>query len=96
MTGDFISDEGRDRLEALVTSNDGYFLAEKDLAIRGPGELLGVKQSGLPEFKIADLVTDRSLLDEAKEDASSFPLDDPTELTELSTRFSEGKFLFAN
>ncbi|TGM72819.1 ATP-dependent DNA helicase RecG [Leptospira mtsangambouensis] len=96
MTGDFISDEGKDRLEALVTSNDGYFLAEKDLAIRGPGELLGVKQSGLPEFKIADLVTDRSLLDEAKEDASSFPLDDPTELTELSTRFSEGKFLFAN
>ncbi|EKJ88003.1 ATP-dependent DNA helicase RecG [Leptospira meyeri] len=96
MTGDFISEEGRDRLEALVTSNDGYFLAEKDLAIRGPGELLGVKQSGLPEFKIADLVTDRSLLDEAKEDASSFPLDDPSELTELSTRFNEGKFLFAN
>lgn len=96
MTGDFISDEGKDRLEALVSSNDGYYLAEKDLAIRGPGELLGVKQSGLPEFKIADLVSDRSLLDEAKEDASSFPLDDPTELAELSTRFSEGKFLFAN
>ncbi|MBM9546375.1 ATP-dependent DNA helicase RecG [Leptospira sp. 201903074] len=96
MTGDFISDEGKDRLEALVSSNDGYYLAEKDLAIRGPGELLGVKQSGLPEFKIADLVSDRNLLDEAKEDASSFPLDDPTELAELSTRFSEGKFLFAN
>ncbi|EMY71324.1 ATP-dependent DNA helicase RecG [Leptospira vanthielii] len=96
MTGDFISDEGRDRLEALVASNDGYYLAEKDLAIRGPGELLGVKQSGLPEFKIADLVSDRNLLDEAKEDASSFPLDDPTEVAELSTRFSEGKFLFAN
>lgn len=96
MTGDFISDEGKDRLEALVASNDGYFLAEKDLAIRGPGELLGVKQSGLPEFKIADLVSDRTLLDEAKEDASSFPLDDPSELAELSTRFSEGKFLFAN
>ncbi|TGL44561.1 ATP-dependent DNA helicase RecG [Leptospira perdikensis] len=96
MTGDFISDEGRDRLEALVASNDGYYLAEKDLAIRGPGELLGVKQSGLPEFKIADLVSDRNLLDEAKEDASSFPLDDPSELAELSTRFSEGKFLFAN
>lgn len=89
MTGDFISDEGRDRLEALVASNDGYYLAEKDLAIRGPGELLGVKQSGLPEFKIADLVSDRNLLDEAKEDASSFPLDDPTEVAELSTRFSE-------
>ncbi|XDD54540.1 ATP-dependent DNA helicase RecG [Leptospira sp. WS4.C2] len=96
MTGDFISEEGRDRLEALVASNDGYYLAEKDLAIRGPGELLGVKQSGLPEFKIADLVSDRTLLDEAKEDASSFPLDDPTEVSELSTRFSEGKFLFAN
>ncbi|WP_208652336.1 ATP-dependent DNA helicase RecG [Leptospira kemamanensis] len=96
MTGDFISDEGRDRLEALVTSNDGYFLAEKDLAIRGPGELLGVKQSGLPEFKIADLVLDRDLLEEAKEDAGSIPLDDPKEVSELMTRFSEGKFLFAN
>ncbi|MBL0954842.1 MAG: ATP-dependent DNA helicase RecG [Leptospira sp.] len=96
MTGDFVSDEGRDRLEALVTSNDGYFLAEKDLAIRGPGELLGVKQSGLPEFKIADLVVDRELLDEAKVDASSLPLDDPSEVSELRIRFSEGKFLFAN
>lgn len=96
MTGDFISEEGRDRLEALVTSNDGYFLAEKDLAIRGPGELLGVKQSGLPEFKIADLVLDRELLEEAKEDAGSIPLDDPKEVSELMTRFSEGKFLFAN
>ncbi|MCW7461360.1 ATP-dependent DNA helicase RecG [Leptospira limi] len=96
MTGDFVSYEGRDRLEALVTSNDGYFLAEKDLAIRGPGELLGVKQSGLPEFKIADLVVDRELLDEAKEDASSLPLDDPSEVSELRIRFSEDKFLFAN
>lgn len=96
MTGDFISDEGRDRIEALVSSNDGYFLAEKDLAIRGPGELLGVKQSGLPEFKIADLVADRDLLEEAKEDAASIPLDDPKEVSELETRFSEGKFLFAN
>ncbi|ABZ92884.1 ATP-dependent DNA helicase, recG-related [Leptospira biflexa serovar Patoc strain 'Patoc 1 (Ames)'] len=96
MTGDSISEEGRDRLEALVASNDGYYLAEKDLAIRGPGELLGVKQSGLPEFKIADLVVDRELLDEAKEDASSIPLDDPNEVSELRIRFSEGKFLFAN
>lgn len=96
MTGDFISEEGRDRLEALVTSNDGYYLAEKDLAIRGPGELLGVKQSGLPEFKIADLVVDRELLEEAKEDAASIPLDDPNEVSELRIRFSEGKFLFAN
>ncbi|MGV3665599.1 MAG: ATP-dependent DNA helicase RecG [Leptospira bouyouniensis] len=96
MTGDNISEEGRDRIEALVSSNDGYFLAEKDLAIRGPGELLGVKQSGLPEFKIADLVVDRDLLEEAKEDAASIPLDDPMEVSELRTRFSEGKFLFAN
>ncbi|XDD46839.1 ATP-dependent DNA helicase RecG [Leptospira sp. WS39.C2] len=96
MTGDFISEEGRDRLEALVTSNDGYYLAEKDLAIRGPGELLGVKQSGLPEFKIADLVADRELLEEAKVDAASIPLGDPEEVSELRIRFSEGKFLFAN
>ncbi|MDF3821921.1 ATP-dependent DNA helicase RecG [Leptospira sp. 96542] len=96
MTGDFLSDDAIDRIQALVASNDGYFLSEKDLTIRGPGELLGVKQSGLPEFKIADLVHDRDLLDEAKEDASSVPLGDVLDETELTMRFSEGKFLFAN
>jgi ATP-dependent DNA helicase RecG len=96
MTGDFVSNDAKERLDALTKSNDGYELSEKDLAIRGPGELLGVKQSGLPEFKLADLVTDRSLLEEAKEDAKKFSTGDEIEKLEISARFNEGKFLFAN
>ncbi len=96
MTSDFVSDDARERLDALTNSNDGYELSEKDLAIRGPGELLGVKQSGLPEFKLADLVLDRSLLDEAKEDAIKYASGNDLEKSEISARFSEGKFLFAN
>jgi len=96
MTGDFVSDDARERLDALTKSNDGYELSEKDLAIRGPGELLGVKQSGLPEFKLADLVLDRNLLEDAKEDAKVFSSGDEIEKSEISARFHEGKFLFAN
>jgi ATP-dependent DNA helicase RecG len=96
MTQDFVSDDAKERLEALTKSNDGYFLSEKDLEIRGPGELLGVKQSGLPEFKLADLVLDRNLLEEAKEDAKNFATGDEIERSEISARFNEGKFLFAN
>lgn len=96
MTGDFVSEDAKERLEALVASNDGYYLSEKDMEIRGPGEILGVKQSGLPEFKIANLVLDKELLEMAKEDAKEIPLDKSIDRLELSSRFSEGKFLFAN
>lgn len=96
MTGDFVSDDAKDRLEALVASNDGYYLSEKDMEIRGPGELLGVKQSGLPEFKIANLALDKELLEMAKEDASEVALNKNLDELELKSRFSEGKFLFAN
>ena len=52
----------RQRLEIMRTSNDGFAIAEKDLEIRGPGEVLGVKQTGAAEFRVADLVRDRRLL----------------------------------
>ena len=54
------------RLSVLRESNDGFFIAEKDLEIRGPGELLGTKQTGLADLKIADLVRDAYLIDEVK------------------------------
>ena len=96
MTEEFVSDDARERLDALTQTNDGYALSEKDLEIRGPGELLGVKQSGLPEFKIADLVHDRSLLELARADAMKYSKGDELEKSEISARFNEGKFLFAN
>jgi len=51
------------RLQVMRESNDGFWIAERDLALRGPGELLGTKQTGLPELKVADFVRDASLLD---------------------------------
>ncbi|WP_395339488.1 ATP-dependent DNA helicase RecG [Ningiella sp. W23] len=54
------------RLSVLRESNDGFFIAEKDLEIRGPGELLGTKQTGVADLKIADLVRDAYLIDEIK------------------------------
>lgn len=54
------------RMAIMTKSNDGFAIAEEDLAIRGPGEILGIRQSGLPDFKIADLVQDIKLLERSK------------------------------
>ncbi|MFC1668392.1 ATP-dependent DNA helicase RecG [Chlamydiota bacterium] len=56
------TEEGKMRIKALVETTDGFRIAEKDLAIRGPGEFFGTKQYGLPEFKIANIVTDAHIL----------------------------------
>jgi len=58
-----------ERLEFFVRTNDGFELAEKDMELRGPGELLGTKQHGLPDLRIADLVRDRKVLRQARKDA---------------------------
>lgn len=60
------TDEAKRRMEIMVKSSDGFVIAEEDLALRGPGEVLGVRQSGLPDFKIADLVQDIRLLERSK------------------------------
>jgi ATP-dependent DNA helicase RecG len=65
------------RLNALVNSADGFVIAEQDLRIRGPGEFFGVRQWGLPELRVADLVRDASLLQEARDDAVQLLRADP-------------------
>jgi len=62
-----ISDTGRRRLEYLASTNDGFSIAEADLELRGPGEMFGVKQSGLPELKAARLRSDRDLIEASRE-----------------------------
>lgn len=63
------SEEGKERMISMTETNDGFLLAEKDLELRGPGDFFGKKQSGLPEFKVADLVHDYRALNTAKVDA---------------------------
>lgn len=72
------SDESRRRLEAFVSTTDGFRLAELDLEIRGPGDLLGTKQHGLPPLRIADLIRDADTVEEARRDAQQLISQDPT------------------
>jgi ATP-dependent DNA helicase RecG len=57
----------KERLEVMRESNDGFFIAERDLEIRGPGELLGTRQSGAMQFRIANLLRDRDMLPAVRE-----------------------------
>ncbi|MEV9640273.1 ATP-dependent DNA helicase RecG [Mammaliicoccus sciuri] len=63
------SEEGKMRMQSMTETNDGFVLAEKDLELRGAGDIFGKKQSGMPEFKVADLVQDFKALSTARQDA---------------------------
>ena len=67
----------RQRLEVLVRSTDGFEIAEMDLRLRGPGQVLGTRQSGLPDLALASLADDGSVLEEAREEAANILLNDP-------------------
>ncbi len=72
MTGERISPLGEERLNAMVRTQDGYELAELDLTMRGPGEFFGTRQAGLPDFRVANLLRDRQMLELAKAEAARF------------------------
>ncbi len=61
--------EEKDKIEILVNSNDGFEIAEKDLALRGPGELVGIKQSGIPDFRYLNMIDDIKIFVVARDDA---------------------------
>jgi ATP-dependent DNA helicase RecG len=85
LADDRVSDEARRRLEAMCQTQDGFRLAEVDLQIRGPGEFFGTRQSGLPEFRTAGLLTHGRLVEEARQDALALVERDP-ELRALEHR----------
>ncbi|MCR2804930.1 ATP-dependent DNA helicase RecG [Paenibacillus soyae] len=63
------SENGRERMKVMTETNDGFEVARRDLELRGPGDFFGTKQSGLPEFRVADMVADYETLELAREDA---------------------------
>ena len=73
-----MTDDGVRRVRAMTRTNDGFELAEADLEIRGPGEFFGTRQSGLPDFKIANILRDTSLLEVAKTEANRLAEADPS------------------
>ena len=74
------SDDSYKRLRVMEETTDGFKIAEEDLKIRGPGDFLGARQSGLPDFRLAEALTDMNLLKSAREEAVAFLKSDP-ELT---------------
>jgi ATP-dependent DNA helicase RecG len=72
MTGGRVSEQAEARLEAMVRTQNGFELAELDLQQRGPGEFFGTRQAGLPEFRVANLLRDRAVLELAKAEAAQF------------------------
>ncbi|HRF81205.1 MAG TPA: helicase-related protein, partial [Flavobacteriales bacterium] len=77
MTGDKLGNDARARIETMVRTSDGFEIAETDLRLRGPGDLMGTQQSGLPELHIADLVADAQLLQQARQVAMRLLDKDP-------------------
>src|SRR5947208_3353849 len=69
MTPSRLNDVARQRIHAMVSTTDGFRLAEVDLQLRGPGEMAGTRQSGIPEFRIANLMADGELLLLAQKEA---------------------------
>jgi ATP-dependent DNA helicase RecG len=71
------SDEAQERLDAFSNTSDGFELAELDFTLRGPGDLFGIKQHGLPPLRIADLRRDVTVVEEARAGAQALIASDP-------------------
>ena len=77
MTNDKISEDAKIRIDAMVNSNDGFKISEVDLRLRGPGDVLGTKQSGVLDFKIADIIEDENILFSVSNEADLLIKKDP-------------------
>ena len=78
---------GRERMSIMRESSDGFVIAEKDLELRGPGEVLGTRQTGLVQFRVADLVRDADLLPQVQEAAAAFARQHPDRVEQLIDRW---------
>jgi ATP-dependent DNA helicase RecG len=76
LTSSKIGKESRERMSTMVATNDGFKIAEKDLELRGPGEIEGTKQSGALNFKLASIINDRAMLEVARTVAERILIED--------------------
>jgi ATP-dependent DNA helicase RecG len=75
---DKLGDAGRERIRTMVESNDGFYIAEMDLKLRGPGEFFGTRQSGLPTLRIGNIIRDQDVLEIARSEAQAFTSNPPS------------------
>ena len=81
--------ETKERLEILNKSNDGFFIASEDLRLRGPGDLFGIRQSGLLDFRLGDVFQDAKILKTANDAAAGLLQEDPELKQEEHLRLKE-------
>ena len=85
---------GRARLQVMKDTEDGFIIAEEDLKLRGEGDLLGTRQSGMPGFKVADMAFHADLLATARDDARLFLTKDPDLTSERGDALRRLLYLF--
>lgn len=90
-----LSQHGRQRLEVMRESTDGFYIAEQDLRLRGPGELLGTRQTGLATFRVAQLPEHEGLLEQVAELAAELEADHPERVSALIDRWTGSRQAFA-
>ncbi|ACU64316.1 ATP-dependent DNA helicase RecG [Chitinophaga pinensis] len=77
MTGNKVGADSKERIQVMVQTNDGFVISEKDMELRGPGDIEGTRQSGLIDLKLADIVEDRPILEAARASAEKLLQEDP-------------------
>lgn len=78
LTGNKLSNESKQRMQIITASTNGFVIAEQDLAMRGPGDLYGTRQSGVLKFKLADIVQDSAILEQTRNAAQQVVAEDPS------------------
>jgi ATP-dependent DNA helicase RecG len=78
LTGNKLSNESKQRMDIITSTTNGFIIAEQDLAMRGPGDLYGTRQSGTLKFKLADIVQDSGILEQTRQAAQQVIAEDPT------------------
>ena len=90
-----LTQEAKQRIQAMISTTDGFRIAETDLQIRGPGELTGTRQSGMAKFRVADLILDQKILEVARKEAFSYMdafRDKPAVLNDFFQKYWNNRF----